>query len=141
MFKKIFTTITLAAALISPIASANPVHAGTRAKSNWQIVQEIVEKHYPGKKIRIVSGNGKEDDFWKAISHRKNKSYVVVEKTISTGDGTKHGWYTTADGNKYIIGYNKKVSKGKRIVSYIIWNPESNECDTVDYVVDNSKAR
>ena len=77
---------------------------------------------------------------WKLIETRKGKPYILVSKIVSTGTGTKHGWYTTDEGC-YIIGYNKRVKAGKRVTSYIIWNPETNYEDDILYVVDNQRYR
>lgn len=115
--------------------------AKSEKTTDYQLMKKTVHKHYPGKKIKIIDGNGSEEKYWNVVLHRKNKSYVVVEKVVSVGNGTRHGWYTTKDGNRYIIGYNKKVPKGKRITSYVIWNPKTNYCDDVTYVVDNGKVR
>ena len=138
----IVTTLLILAALFIP--ATNP-EAKTQFKiqseENYKLMKTTVRKHYGKKKIKLVNGNGYEDKYWNVILHRKNKNYIVVEKVISKSDGTGYGWYRTKDGNKYIIGYNKKVPKGRRITSYIIWSPDSNECDVIDYVVDNGKVR
>ena len=39
------------------------------------------------------------------------------------------------------IKYNKKVKKGKRVISYCIYSPYNNYCDGVDFVVDNKMVR
>lgn len=130
-----FFVVTLAL-----IACAHPAEAKT-PQTDWQIVQQLCKK--TGKKIKLVKSNKMTDEkFWKILDHRKGKDYVIVEKVVSVSDGKTHGWYSTkTKGSKYIIGYNKKVKKGKKVVSYVIWNPNSNECDDVLWVVDNQKYR
>lgn len=133
---------TVSAASLAKRPEIVSVAKETKEKTtDYQLMKKTVRKHYPGKKIKIVDGNGSEEKYWSVVLKRKNKKYVVVEKVVSTGNGTKHGWYKTADGNRYIIGYNRKVPKGKKVTSYVIWNPENNECDDVTYVVDNGKVR
>ena len=119
-------------------ATAN---AQSNSTTNYQLMQETVKNNYGNKKIKLVNGNGREDYYWNIVLHRKNKSYVVVEKVVSIGNGTRHGWYDTADGGHYIIGYNKRVPKGKRVISYVIWNPYTNEVDDVAFVIDNKMVR
>lgn len=141
---KTYVIVMLLIITASLFVSERNVAAKTKtdtATTDYKLMKKTVRQHYPGKKIKIVDGNGNEDKYWNVILHRKNKDYVVVEKVVSKGNGTRHGWYTTKDGNKYIIGYNKKVPKGKRVTSYVIWNPKTSYCDDVTYVVDNGKVR
>lgn len=39
------------------------------------------------------------------------------------------------------VKYNKKVKKGKKAISYFIYNPETNYCDDVVAVIDCGKIR
>lgn len=136
--------LILITALLVVSKEPETANAGVRQydkTTNYKLMKSVVKKNYPTKKVKIVNGNGDEDKYWNVILSRKNKDYIVVEKVVSVGNGSKHGFYKTADGNEYIIGYNKKVTKGKRITSYIIWNPTSNECDDIAYVIDNNKVR
>ena len=111
------------------------------AKTDWEIVQELCKK--TGKEIKLIKANKMTDkQYWKTLDNRKGKKYIIVEKVVSISNGKTHGWYSTkTKGSKYIIGYNKKVKKGKKVVSYIIWNPKSNICDDILWVVDNQKYR
>lgn len=142
-FKAYVVVMLLIIVALLIIRTPETVEAKQKTKNltNYELMKQTVRKHYPGKKIRLINGDGWEDKTWKVILSRKNKNYVVVEKCTSIGNGTKHGWRKTKDGNKYIIGYNKKVPKGKKVVSYIIWNPYTDYCDDVTYVVDNKKVR
>lgn len=109
-------------------------------KTNWQIVKQLAKK--TGKPIKLVDEiKTPEAKLWNLIEHRKGKPYVLVTKVVSVGNGTDHGWYTTKEGFRYIIGYNKKVPKGKKVTSYIIWNPKTNYEDDILYVVDNRMYR
>lgn len=119
----------------------HPVEAKTEKKSDWQIVKELCKKEH--KKIYLIDSNKTTDkQFWKIADNRKGKNYIVVEKVVSVSNGKNHGWYSTkTKGTKYIIGYNKNVAKGKKVTSYVIWSPYSNECDDVLWVVDNHMYR
>jgi len=96
-----------------------------------QLAKRWCAKHYPKCKVKFV----KEGD--QRINIRKGKRIVYVEVVKSKSRGKRHG--TTSLG--YCIGYNIKVSKGKRITSYVIWNPYTDYCDDVVVVVDNGRIR
>ena len=116
--------------------------ANVESKNNWQIVKELCRKEGYSN-ILYIDGNKTTDrDFWKIVDHRKGKPFIVVEKVLSKSDGTGYGWYSTkTKGTKYIIGYNKKIPRGRKVTSYVIWNPKTNYCDDVLYVVDNRSYR
>lgn len=124
------------------VFAAIPAEAKQTPKTNWQIVKELCKKEGYSK-IKLLKANEITDKkFWKIVDHRKGKNYIVVEKVISVSDGTDHGWYSTkTKGTNYIIGYNKRIPKGKKVISYVIWSPYSNECDEILYVVDNQRVR
>lgn len=132
--------ITLALVLLFSSIPTETAQAA-QSKTNWQIVKELTRKI--GKPIKLIKTNEMTDrQLEKIICHRKGKPYVLVEKVISKSDGTGYGWYSTrTKGTNYIIGYNKKVKKGKKVTSYVIWNPKTNICGDVLYVVDNYKYR
>ena len=135
--KRIIISILIIITVISSIPA--PVKAAEKTtKTNWQIVKELCRKE-GYKKIKLIDSNNTTDKaFWNLVDHRKGKKYIIVEKVVSISDGSGHGWYSTkTKGTKYIIGYNRKVPKGKKVLSYVIWNPASNECDDILYVVDH----
>lgn len=139
--KKLFIlilTITVVLSCFSVQAEAKEANA----KSNWGIVKELCRKSGYANILLIDSNKTTDKTFWKIIDHRKGKPYIVVEKVVSVSDGSGHGWYSTkTKGTNYIIGYNKRVAKGKKVTSYVIWNPKSNGCDDILYVVDNKTWR
>ena len=137
--KRFLISILIMALLISCFAI--PAEAKqTNGKTNWQIVKELTKKY--GKPIKLVDEiKTPEKKLSKLILNRKGKPYILVTRVVSYGNGTKHGWYTTDEGNRYIIGYNKRVPVGKKVVSYIIWNPKTNHEDDILYVVDNKTWR
>lgn len=139
MFRKLTLIVVFIIACIAGFF--HPVEAKTVQKSDWQIVKELCKNEH--KKVYLIDANKTTDkQFWKIVDHRKGKDYIVVEKVVSVSDGKKHGRYSTkTKGTNYIIGYNKNVPKGKKVTSYVIWSPYSNECDDVLWVVDNHRYR
>lgn len=105
-----------------------------KPKTNYQIVKAVCKRQYNKTKIKIVKGYSLKTE--KIITHRKGKNYIVVEKFVSYSYG-RYGY--SKDG--YYITYNKKVKRGKRVVSYCIYNPYTNYIDDVTFVVDNKKVR
>ena len=117
-------------------------HAGERCRITFkgkrvvdcvtdrQLVKRYCKKHFRGYKIKFVDGN--KFNFQK----RKSKRFVYVERIVSRSKG-RYG--LTADGG--YIRYNMKVKRGKRVVSYAIWNPRNNIEDDVVAVVDNGIIR
>lgn len=136
--KKIVAIILLSLVFLSCFE----VLAEAAEKSNWLLVQELCRKEGYSSILLIDANRTTDKKFWKVVDHRKGKDYIVVEKVVSKSDGTGYGWYSTkTKGTNYIIGYNKKVKKGKKVTSYVIWSPLTNECDDILYVVDNKKVR
>lgn len=101
---------------------------------NYKLVKKTCVKNYGHNNIRIVKGYSKRTT--NIILHRKNKPYIVVEKIVSWSCG-RYGF----DKYGYYIKYNKYVKKGKKVISYCIYNPYTNYCDDVDFVIDNRKVR
>ena len=130
MTKKI-TVIYCIIAILFAITCA-PSHAVT----NKSLVKEYCRKHYSECKIKYFNYKNYDDSI---MLHRANTGIVYVEKFVSYSDGkrkksghSKEGWY---------ICYNKGVKKGKKVISYCIYNPYTNYCDDVTAVVDNKKIR
>jgi len=128
---KRFTVMYCIVAIVFSIACV-PSHAVT----NKTLVKEYCHKHYPECKIKYFNYKNYDDS---VMLHRANKGIVYVEKFVSYSSGkkkksgfSKEGWY---------ICYNKGVKKGKKVVSYCIYNPYTNYCDDVIAVVDNKKIR
>ena len=65
----------------------------------------------------------------------KNIVYIEVIESTSNGDGTG-----TMDGG-WMIAYNTTVPQGEHVMSYCIYNPNTNYCDDVVAVVDNGMIR
>ena len=99
--------------------------------SNFDLVKGYCSNHYPHHKIVVFT---KWND--KKMSHRANKNVVYVEKFISYSCG-KYGYSAKGE----YVKYNKKVAKGKKVISYFIYNPNTNYCDDVVAVIDCKRIR
>jgi len=124
----IFITIM---SLFIGICAVDTVAVSAKSLSDRQIVTEYCHKHYKGYTIRYFTKWNEN-----VMLHRANKKIVYVEKMTSYSKG-KYGY--TKDG--YYIKYNKRVKKGKKVISYCIYNPKNNSCDDVVAVVDNKILR
>lgn len=103
-----------------------------QAFANEQIAKEYAKSHYSNCKVKIFRHYDP-----KIIENRKDTGVVWIWKVYSQSDGGKYG--TCEDGT--VIAYNKNVKKGKRIVSYCIYNPYTNYFDDIVAVVDNKIIR
>ena len=134
------TALLMLAVIMIICGCVHPMEAG---QTDWQIVKELTKGY--NKPIKLINGNTISfKKYEKIVLHRKNKNYIVVEKVVSKSTGKPdlyHGWYNTTEGDRFIIGYNKKVPKGKKVVSYIIYDFDSNEPDEILWVVDNKRYR
>lgn len=96
-----------------------------------KLAKAYAKANYPKCKIVFVNMNDKR------IDNRKGKKTVYIEKLVSKSKG-KYGY--TIKGH-YYIKYNRKVTKGKKVVSYLLWNPYTNYIDDVAAVVDCKMVR
>ena len=92
-----------------------------------KLAKAYAKANYPKCKIVFVKMNDKR------IDNRKGKKTVYIEKLVSRSTGKNYGY--TIKGH-YYIKYNKKVAKGKTVISYCIWNPYTNYIDDVVAVAD-----
>ncbi len=114
------------------ILSITVVPLQAQALTNKQVAKRYAKTHYSECKVKFFRHYNAE-----TIENRKGTKVVYIWKLYSTSNGGKYG--TCEDGST--IAYNKKVKKGKRIVSYCVYNPYTNYCDDVVAVVDNRKVR
>ena len=96
-----------------------------------KLAKEYCKVNYPNHKIKFVKLCDKR------LLKRKGKKVVYIEKIVSKSKG-KYGWTTKGH---YYIAYNRKVKKGKKVISYCVWNPYTNYCDDVVAVADNKQIR
>lgn len=108
-----------------------PIFANSNKSNDARLVRQYCKENYPKHTIRIIN---KYDA--KIFENRKGKNIVYIEKFVSYSQG-KYGYSKKGE---YVV-YNKYVKKGKKVVSYFIYNPKTNYCDDVVAVVDNKKIR
>ena len=126
-----FVPIVFILFVICIVSTTFSSYANSVDTKNNKLVREYCKKHYPKYTIRIVN---KYDA--KVMENRKDKKIVFVERFVSYSKGT----YGYSKKGEY-VKYNKKVPKGKKIISYFIYNPETNYCDDVVAVIDCGKIR
>lgn len=103
-----------------------------QALTNKKIAKRYAKTHYTECKVKFFRHYNP-----KIIENRKGTHVVWIWKIYSKSNGDGYG--TCEDGS--MVAYNKKVKKGKRVVSYLVYNPYSNYCDDVVAVIDNRKVR
>ena len=126
--KKIF--IILIAILVVSLSSLS---CEASPRTDYQITKNICKKYH--KPIKMIQGYSKKITHF--ITHRKNKKYIIVEKVVSISSGGRSGY----DNHHKYITYNKKVRKGKKVISYLIYNPYTDYHDDIIFIVDNGKVR
>ena len=109
-------------------ASVMPTYAST---DDYTLVKSYCKENYPNHKVVMFTKYNA-----KVMEHRANKKVVYVEKFISYSKG-KYGYSKKGE----YVKYNKKVKKGKKVISYFVYNPYTNYCDDVVAVVDNHRIR
>lgn len=118
----------------------NPVSVKANTNKDLSVATTYISRHYPGYKVRFVP-EGKPNMI--KLRTRKGKRIVYVEVLKSNAKGNlkdkRRSWGITTKGS--YITYNRRVKKGKRVISYCIWNPNSNYTDDVVAVVDNGLLR
>lgn len=110
--------------MVALTATAAPVSAATTDKG---LVKAYCMKKYHKAPKYVKEGS-------KAVLKHKGK--MIVEIVKSTSKGT---WGKTKDG--YAIRYSKKVKKGKKVTSYLIYSPRNNAPDGIVAVVDNKRIK
>lgn len=120
--------ITLITLILITLASV-PTFAKT--SSDYELMKSYCRTNYPKHKVVVFTKWNE-----KKMLHRANKKVVYVEKFISYSKG-KYGYSKKGE----YVTYNKKVKKGKKVVSYFVYNPYTNYCDDVVAVIDNHKIR
>ena len=113
---KMKRTAAMIIALMVVMAMAAPVSAKGNDLAKAKAWSKV---HYKGKIVKVV-------DFGKVPKDRAGKVYIEKLNTISKG-----GHSGRVKGTKYVVGYPKKVKKGKRVKMYLVYNPNTNYCDDV----------
>ena len=125
--RKFLIMVTLIVCMMTAVV---PVSAKT-PKSDIQIVKMLCKKQH--KPYKIVNS------YTKAVRNRKGKQTLFVEKVISFSNGKGGRNAGGYDKNGCYTAYNKRVPKGRKVVSYIIYSNKTNEPDDILWAVDNGK--
>ena len=102
---------------------------------DFTLVKEICKSQYNISNIKVFEGFSEKND--KLVTTRKNKNYIVVEKIKSISQGNQKG----IDKEGQVIKYNKEIAKGQEVISYCIYNPNTNYFDDISWVVDSEQIR
>ena len=110
----------------------NLVVAPVHVKSDYQIVFDYCDTYFSTYTVCIFTEWDEE-----VMCNRANTNIVYVEKCTSYSSGSNFGY--TKEG--YFIRYNKVVPKGQEVISYFVYNPNTNYFDDVILAVDNGLIR
>lgn len=97
-----------------------------------QIIKQLEAGVIPWKKPWIGAGaawsrsSGKPYNFINQMLLMLPGEYATFEQITKEG-----GHNGRVKGTKYVVGYPKKVKKGKRVKMYLVYNPNTNYCDDV----------
>lgn len=133
-YRNPFVPFVIIWVVIFTIVATAPIFAQSKnpkKKTDLQIVREYCRENYPKYTIKEFTKYNP-----KIIENRKGKNIVYVEKFVSYSKGN----YGYSKKGEY-VRYNKYVKKGKKVISYFIYNPRTNYCDDVVAVIDNNKLR
>lgn len=106
-------------AIVAIMALTATTGAASAKTSDLAKAKAWSKAHYKGKIVKVV-------DFGKLPKDRKGIVYIVKVKTVSKG-----GHNGKVKGTRYVVGYPKKVKKGKKVNVYLVYNPYTNNCDDV----------
>ena len=105
------------------ILTVTPAYAGR----DLDTARDYCRRHY-GKPARITRTV-------KPLTRRKGKPYIYVWRIVTRSRGIY------GKGKAGTVAYNKRVKRGKKVVSYVVYSPHSNALDDVVAVVDNGIIR
>lgn len=128
-FVKFMTIATLA-------ISTLPMATQAATTTNKDVVNQYIEESFMAETDYSTVFVKSENLTKKMLRLRKKDGIIYVEKVTSTSYGT----YGRTDGGD-IIHYNKKTRIGKKVKSFLVYNPESKAIDDVVAVVDHKMIR
>ncbi len=130
--KRLHNSIIISIIVISiMIMVSNMSAVFASSMSNYELAESYVARNFPQCQMVVFTHYDAN-----IMENRANTNVVYVEKFVSYSKG-KYGYSKKGE----YIKYNKKVKKGKKVTSYIIYNPYTNYCDDVVAVIDNHKIR
>lgn len=131
--KKLLLAVMTLATLAS--SSFSPMVTEAAATTNKEVITQYVRDSFPENDyiIKFVSSDKLTN---KMLRQRKKNGIIYAEKVISISCGT---YGRTADGR--FIRYNKKEKVGKKVNSFLVYNPASKSNDDIIAVVDHKRIR
>ena len=103
-------------------------------KGDRMLARQYIENRYPKEyKVCFISAKKLTPEM---LRQRKRKHIIYVAKWNTVSRGV---YGETKKGN--IIRYGRKVKKGKKVKSYLIYNPDTRYLDDIVAVVDNGIIR
>lgn len=130
--------LVLVAMTITTLATStlSPMNMQAATVTNKKVVNQYIEESFMEEAdYRTVFINSEKLSN-KMLRKRKKEGIIYVEKVISTSCGT---YGRTDDGG--FVHYNKRTRIGKKVKSFLVYNPESKAIDDVIAVVDHKLIR
>ena len=129
-FLKIMTIATLATSTLPPMTAQADV------VTNKDVINQYIEESFMAETDYKTVFIKSEKLTNKMLRQRKKEGIIYVEKITSTSCGT---YGRTDDGG--VVHYNKRTRIGKKVKSFLVYNPESKAVDDVIAVVDHKMIR
>lgn len=133
MKKLLLTAMTLT---ILATGTLSPMTTQAATVTNRDVVNQYIEESFMTETDFRTVFVKSEKLTNKMLKQRKRNGIIYVEKVTSTSYGA---YGKTADGG--IIRYNKKTRIGKKVNSFLVYNPESKAVDDVIAVADHKRIR
>lgn len=126
----VMTIATLATTTLSPMTAQADV------VTNKDVINQYIEESFMAETDYKTVFIKSEKLTNKMLRQRKKEGIIYVEKITSTSCGT---YGRTDDGG--FVHYNKRTRIGKKVKSFLVYNPESKAIDDVIAVVDHKLIR
>lgn len=133
MKKLLLAVMTLATLATSTLS---PMNMQAAAITNKDVIKQYIEENFMIEADYRTVFVKSEKLTNKMLKQRRKNGIIYVEKITSTSCGT---YGRTDDGG--FVRYNKKTRIGKKVKSFLVYNPESKAVDDVIAVVDRKMIR
>lgn len=134
MKKLLLAVMTLATLATSTLS---PMNMQAAAITNKDVIKQYIEENFMIEADYRTVFVKSEKLTSKMLKQRKRDGIIYVEKITSTSCGGKYG--RTDDGG--FVRYNKKTRIGRKVKSFLVYNPESKAVDDVIAVIDHKMIR
>lgn len=129
------------------VTSAIDTYAANISKQDMNAIKQYIRKTYgTGYKIRVTEPakmtEKQLERYEKTMETRQGKKTVFVERFETKAISKKAGLCTTKGIlYKSYIGYACKVNRGQKVISYLVYNPNSNHTDDIVAIVTKGKIK